>query len=252
MGNQAKGRGAAAAFGLLLLLAGVVGATVLFLASNRREGDAVESFARAPVGCTTTLEFTETGTFFVFEETDGVLDVPSGDCEPTAEAGRAFDVQMAGPSGDIVLRRDDSLDYQTAGFAGSSISRMTIDEPGEYQVVVVGDAVGTVAAIGRDPSDGVQQLRLGALASGVGGVVLGVLLLLFSGRRSKRAATVITGNTDVTGVWPPAPPSVSQVQPPPPLPPSPPTSSPSPALPLPAPSSEPGGSPWAPPSIGDA
>ena len=244
MGNQTKGRGVAAAFGLLLLFAGVIGAAVLFVSSNRREGDAVKSFARAPVGCTTTLEFTETGTFFVFEETDGALDVPSGDCQPTAEAGRAFSVQVTGPSGEIDTRRDDSLDYQAAGFAGLSVSRVTIDQPGEYQVVVVGDAVGTVAAIGRDPSDGVRQLRLGALAAGVGGVVLGVLLLLISGRRSKRSSA--TTSTNSPGIWPPEPPSVSQVQPPP----SP--ASPSPAFPQPAPPSEPGNSPWAPPSIGGA
>lgn len=246
MGNQATGRGASAAFGLLLLFAGVIGAAVLFVSSNGREGDAVKSFARAPVGCTTTLEFTETGTFFVFEETDGVLDVPSGDCQPTSEAGAAFNVEMTGPSGAIETRRDDSLDYQAEGFTGSSVWRVTIDQPGEYQVVVVGDAVGTVAAIGRDPSDGVRQLRLGALAVGVGGVVLGVLLLLISRRRSKRATA--TPSTGVAGVWPPEPPRVSEVQPPPPPRPS----TAPPELPAPAPPSGPGSSPWAPPSIGGA
>ena len=67
--TRSRGRGTAAAFGFILLFAGLIGGGVLYVRSLMWHDDAVEAFARAGVGCTTTLQFTETGTFYVFEET---------------------------------------------------------------------------------------------------------------------------------------------------------------------------------------
>jgi len=48
------------------------------------------------------------------------------------------------------------------------------------------------AAIGRDPDDGVDRLQRRAIMVAILGVVLGSLLLLLAGRRSKRAAQFLT------------------------------------------------------------
>ena len=85
MNVKSKGRGTAAVFGLLLVFAGVIGAAVLFVLSQNRPDQAVDDFARAPIGCTTTLEFSETGTFFVFEESGGEIVPPEGGCVPVAD-----------------------------------------------------------------------------------------------------------------------------------------------------------------------
>jgi hypothetical protein len=88
--------------------------------------------------------------------------------------------------------------------------------------VVEGDDPSVVAAVGRDPELGVKELRRGAIVVGVVGVVLGALMLLLAGRRSKRAATFVDapggpgwGPAPRRGpcvpTWPPEPPRVPQV-----------------------------------------
>ena len=188
MARQSRGRGTAAAFGMLLLLAGLVGGGLLFVQSQRRPTQAVEGFARAPIGCTTTLRFTERGTFFVYQELSGVESVPDGGCEPLADPAQTFDFELTGPDGPVVPRPDDSLTYDTDRALGSSVARIEITTAGQYEIVVVGDDPAVVAAIGRDPDDGVQDLRRRAMLVAVFGVVLGVLLLWLAGRRSKQAA----------------------------------------------------------------
>jgi hypothetical protein len=256
MGTRSRGRGLAATFGFLLLFGGLIAGGVLYVVSTRREENVVESFARALIGCTTTVEFTEPGVFYVYEETDSVADgpIPLGDCEPTAEAGRAFNLKMSGPGGAVVPRQDNSITYDTSAGRGTSIGRFRIELLGQYEVEVVGDSVTTVAAIGPDPRDGVQRLRDGALAAGAGGVVLGLLLLLLAGRRSKRAASFATPDgrggvvrpVESPGVWPPKPPSIPQIPVNPHLPAEPVRAAPPPPpLDVRVPPSQP--SPWAPP-----
>ena len=252
MGQRSRGRGVAATFGFLLLFGGLIVGGTLYMLSTRREENAVESFARAPIGCTTTLEFTERGVFYVYEETDSVAEIPVGDCQPKAESGRAFNLKVSGPDGPVVPRRDNSITYDTPGASGTSVGRFRIEQLGEYEVEVVGDSVGTVAAIGRDPQDGVQQLRRGSLAVGISGVVLGLLLLLLAGRRSKRAAAITTPEgpgwrprpVESQGVWPPEPPRIPQVPVNPHLP-----AEPARAVPPPPPLAVrvPPASPWGPP-----
>ncbi len=188
MARQSRGRGTAAVLGMLLLLAGLVGGGLLFVRSQRWPTQAVEGFARAPVGCTTTLRFTETGTFFVFRELGGVEPAPAGGCQPLADPTQTFAFELTGPDGPVVPRADDSLAYDTDQGLGESVARVEITTAGEYELQVVGDDPAVVAAIGRDPDDGVQDFRRSAVLVAVFGVVLGVLLLWLAGRRSKRAA----------------------------------------------------------------
>lgn len=220
MGIKSKGRGTAAAFGLLLVFAGLVGGAVLYVLSAQRYDDVIEGFARAPVGCDTKLDFTETGEFYVFEEHDGLVDPPEGDCVPASQARQVFDFDLRGPSGEVVPRRDASIEYDIDGFSGESVARLEIDEPGEYQIEVTGDDDLIVAAVGRNPNDERDQFRTGAIVVAVAGVVLGLLMLVLAGRRSKKAAEISMPEgpgwgpstpSAGPGAWPPEAPRLDQV-----------------------------------------
>jgi hypothetical protein len=246
MGVKSRGRGVAATFGLLLLLAGVTGAVVLWLMADRRPEQAVEGFARGPVGCTTTLEFADTGTFYVFEEIVGAESGAFTECAPVAVPGAEFAVELLRDGRPVAARADATISYDTADAIGESIARIELADPGRYDLVVVGSDTAVVAAVGRDPEQGVKDLRRGAIVVGVVGVLLGALMLLLAGRRSKRAATFATPDgpgwgpatpTDVP-TWPPEPPRVPQVPVNPMLPPEPVRA-------------DPPSAPWAPPQAGE-
>jgi hypothetical protein len=255
-------------FGFLLVVAGIGGGFLLFVRSIQQRDQAVKDFARAGVGCTTTLDFTETGTFYVFEETSGSFTVPDGGCEPLATPDQQFGFQLGGPAR-VEPREDRSLDYDTGDFAGTSVSSFEIETTGRYEIAVFGPDQSSIAAVGRDPSTGVGTMRAGAIAVAAAGVVLGLLLLLLSARRGRAqddgpsfAASAIqppawggpAGGVippaGAGGEWPPKPPSVGQVQvpisphrPDTPAVPTPPP----PPLPARVPAPPPAASPWAPP-----
>jgi hypothetical protein len=248
-------------FGFILLFAGLIGGGLLFVQSLRWHDQAVESFARAEIGCTTTLDFSETGTFYVYRETQGTFEPAEGDCRRAATPGQEFDVELDGP-GAVTLESDTSISYDTGEFTGTSVYAFELTESGSYEMVVRGDDVDSWAAVGRDPSERVPELRRNALVVAAAGVVLGGLLLALAGMRSKRASTPTIpdgpgwGHRPNDGVpaWPPAPPRVPQVpvnphQPDTPAAPA----APPPPLPARAPGfAAPTRSPWAPPSVDTA
>lgn len=188
MATRSRGRGVAAAFGFLLLVAGLIGAGLLYLLSVQRPDEAVESFARAAAGCTTTLDFSETGTFYVYKETTTAFDPAVIGCTPSAAAGQPFGVELTGPVA-VTLVDDLTVFYDAGDFVGASVARFEINTPGSYEIAITSDNVTSVAAVGRDPENGVDELRRTAVAVGAIGVILGLLLLLLAGRRSKKAAT---------------------------------------------------------------
>ncbi len=219
MAVRSKGRGTAAAIGLFILFAGLVGGGVLYVVSQNRPSQTVEGFARAPIGCTTTLEFSEVGTFYVFEEAGVVFEAVDGSCQPVATPSASFGVEFTGDLEPDSLVADTSVSYDVDGYDGRSIQRIEITQPGEYSVAVTGTDLTVVAALGRDPNDGVDDLRQTALMIAIGGVVLGLLLLTLSARRSKRAATFSApdgpgwgpGVAQRVGGWPPESPNINQV-----------------------------------------
>lgn len=259
-GPRSRGRGAAAAFGFILLFAGLIGGGVLFVLSLQRHDKAVENFARAGVGCTTSLEFSKTGTFYVYEETVGDFDPQEIGCEPTATPDQAFSASFDGPA-PVSPRPDSSINYDTGDFVGASVARFDITESGTYRLAVRGDSVESWAAVGRDPSDSVDEMRRGAIIIAAVGIVLGGLLLALAGRRSKRAATPSIPQGPGWGpqpgdgamrAWPPEPPRIPQVPVNPHQPDTPASVAPPPP---PLPAREPGSaapprSPWAPPPPG--
>src|SRR5215213_1892332 len=66
--------------GIVVLIGGLGGGLAALLMSGSAADDAVESLARAPVGCTTRLDFDKSGTFTVYVETKGTVSVSRGDC----------------------------------------------------------------------------------------------------------------------------------------------------------------------------
>lgn len=181
-----------AALGFFLLFAGLVGGAVLYIVAERRPAQTVEGFARAPVGCTTTLEFTEVGEFYVFEEVGAELsDIDSG-CEPVADPAQQFGIEFTGDPIPTVTDDAESVSYDVDGFDGRSVQLVDVTEPGQYTIEVSGDDVTVVAALGGDPDEGVEGLRQAALIVAIVGILLGLLLLTLSGRRSKKAAAAIT------------------------------------------------------------
>lgn len=259
-GTRSRGRGAAAAFGFILLFAGLIGGGVLFILSLQRHDKAVEKFARAGIGCTTSLEFSKSGTFYVYEETAGAFDPQEIGCEPQATPNQSFAIQFDGPA-PVSPREDTSIAYDTGDFTGTSVARFEITEPGQYELQVRGDSTDTWAAVGRDPSDNVDKMRRGAILVAAIGVVLGGLLLALAGWRSKRASTPSIpegpgwdkrqGDGGVRA-WPPEPPRIPQVPINPHTPDTPASvAPPPPPLPARAPgSAAPPRSPWAPPPAG--
>lgn len=187
MASQSRGRASAAVVGLLLVLIGLAGGAALYVLSVQRPGQAVDGFGRAPIGCTTTLEFTETGTFYVFEERGTAVQVPDGGCQPLADPDRAFGFELSGPDGPVPARTETSIGYDTDDYSGTSVARVEIAAGGRYQIVAVGDDAQVVAAIGRNPDDGVTELRRLAIVVAAVGVLLGALLVLLPGRRSRPA-----------------------------------------------------------------
>ena len=259
-GTRSRGRGAAAAFGFILLFAGLIGGGVLFVLSLQRHDKSVENFARAGVGCTTSLEFSKIGTFYVYEETVGDFNPKEIGCEPQAAPNQAFAVNFDGPA-PVSPRPDSSISYDTGDFAGASVARFEITESGTYELEVRGDSVDSWAAVGRDPSENVDEMRRGAIIIAVVGVLLGGLLLALAGWRSKKASTpsIPEGpgwgprpGDGATAAWPPAPPRIPQVPVNPHQPDTPASvAPPPPPLPARAPgSTAPPRSPWGPPPPG--
>lgn len=206
--------------GIVLLVAGIVGAGALWAASGARFDDSVKNLARAAVGCDTTLDFAETGEFFLFVETKGVVDGVRGDCQQEGsydlgEAGApAVTLTMTDPDGESVeLRLRSGVDYDAAGFVGQSERVATITTTGDHRLQVVAeDGAGELfaVAVGKDPNDGVALLQGLAIGVGVVGLLAGVVFIVLGLRRRPipEPAAGPWGQQAAPG-WPQSPPGAS-------------------------------------------
>lgn len=216
-GTRSRGRGLVGALGFVLLVGGLVGAGVLFFLSTQRPSTVVEGFARAAPGCRTTLDFADVGTYYVYEELVDESFEPTEGCDPTATPGAPFSVRLSGPSAPSTTA-DASISYDTGGHAGTSVQRFVITEVGQYELSVDADDTRMIAAVGRDPEEDVADLRRWAVVAGAVGALLGLLLLVLAGRRSRRAATPSIPDGPGWGPrpqpaaeWPPAAPTLQRV-----------------------------------------
>ncbi|MGA1075942.1 MAG: hypothetical protein ACO307_12545 [Ilumatobacteraceae bacterium] len=182
-------------FAVVVVAVSIAPAMAAWYAAIARPAQNVERLSRAAIGCTTTLEFAVTGTFYVFEErgTDGAA-VPDG-CVAMPSGGDVLDVEVTDGSRTLAIRDDRSASYDLSGPGGAtatSLGRFEIDRVGRYEITAIGPDADVVVAIGRSPDRGVAALRAVAVALlGCGLVVAG--LVLVHGRR--RVEPTVTSTT---------------------------------------------------------
>ena len=213
-----------------------VGALSLVLADVTRNAT-VDGFARAPVGCTTTLDFDTAAVFTFFVETRGRTDDLGGDC---AGNGITYDRGDDDPPRvELTLVRDDggqmTLDdhrgtnYDTIDFAGTSVAQVTIDEPGTYRLTVASDDTDFAISVGRDPGADVWLVQVLGAALAVLLLALGAVLVVSGVRPADPPPSDPTPPASAGGMptWVPPPPATtwpttSSLPPGSPLPPPPP------------------------------
>ncbi|WP_395152898.1 hypothetical protein [Ilumatobacter sp.] len=211
------------AAGVLVLIVGLLAAGGLWYSAGQRPSDAVRNFARAPVGCDTTLNFEVAGEFLVFVETKGEIGGVTGSCGAPGAFGQLGTPQdlppvrlvLTGPDGaDIALDTRTGVDYDAAGSAGQLIQTFVVEIPGDHvlRVESKNDSEPAVfaIAIGRDPNRGVQPLQLGAFAAGIAGLIVGLLLIAMSRRRRTPEVTVPADPWSSSAPWPTSPPVAQQ------------------------------------------
>ena len=86
----------------------------------------------APVGCDTTLEFDDDGTYYVFAETKGEVGDVDGDCENDEQRYDGEDtdldvVMFDDDDEDLDLDREDDVSYDNGESVGTSL--YTVDIP---------------------------------------------------------------------------------------------------------------------------
>ena len=244
--------------GIIVLLVGVIGGGALLVTGGKNYEDAVKDLARAPIGCTTSLEFDKTGTFTVYIETEGEVGNLRGDCANSdADYSRSDDDL---PSPDLVLTNedgdeididdDDSKDYDISGFVGQSIGSIEIEETGSYELTVNSDEDEFAIAIGKDPQENAKLAGVGLIALIAGGV-LGIVLIVLGMRRKPVPPGGVDGTGGVPAGFPPQPqyaPTMQQPSvPPAAYPPAQPTYSPPPTAPMPITPPAPAPGTWSPP-----
>jgi hypothetical protein len=211
----------------------VAGAVLASMASSTKE-ETIQKFARAPVGCTTTLEFERAATFTLFVETKGSAIDVGGDC---AGNGASYDRASSEPPQltiDLVDEDDapmeltefDGFSYDTDQFRGQAVQQVTIESPGTYRLTVTSDETDFAVAIGGDPeADSATVMAIG-LAVAVVGLLAGLAMVLLGLRRRPTPPTSAAPSgvpTVPAPGWAPQPPAYQY---PPAAPPPPPQATP--------------------------
>jgi hypothetical protein len=214
MTERAGRRGWMLALGVLVIVGALGAAVAMWIAGADREADNVAGFARAPVGCDTTLDFESTGTFLLYVETSGRFGELTGACDAPPRYDRdaddvpAVEVTLRDPNGDVIDLDDAAeVGYDVDGFVGTSIGEVQIESEGDHVLTVApvgGEAF--AVAVGRHPDQGVALLRFGALAAAIGGLLLGGILLVLGSRRPPVTPAPAAPWTPDGAGWPSSPP----------------------------------------------
>lgn len=214
MAERAGRRGWMLVVGVVVLVGFVGAAAALWIASGVRRADNVAGFARAPVGCETTLDFEATGTFVLYIETSGEFDQLAGACDAERRYDRDPDdqpelvVTLLDPNLEpIALDDTDAVDYDEDGFVGTAARSVQIETAGDHVLTVAptGDEPFAVA-IGRSSDEGVALLRWGAVGAAITGLVLGGVFLVLGSRRTPAPPTPTAPWTPDGSGWPASPP----------------------------------------------
>jgi hypothetical protein len=191
---------------VLLLLIGIVAGAVMFVLSTKAVNDTVKKFARAPVGCTTTLQFEKKAVFTIYVETKGAALDLEGGCPGT---GRAYDRASGTPpvvrfelkdSKDVTVALADSsaFSYDTGDYRGAAVQQVSIPGPGTYRLTPTSSDTDFAIAIGGDPKADARRMKYIGATAVAAGLLLGVLLLLLGMRRR----TPPPPSLDDADLWP--------------------------------------------------
>lgn len=155
---------------------------------------AVADLARAPGGCTTTLDVVEPGTYAVFVESRGELRDLPGDCPFSEGRFRSrvspadVDVTALTSDGsDVAVLAADGDNYNTGDRAGRRIASLVATTSGRVQVTVTSPGEGAVVAVGIDPTGVAMPWRVAAAGVAIVGLILGAVLIGFGLRRRSPA-----------------------------------------------------------------
>jgi hypothetical protein len=200
MSASSSRRGVWIGLGAVFIVGGLVAAVLLWSGASQRRNSAIENFARAPIGCDTTLDFIEPGEYLLFVETVGNLDGVRGDCDVEGAYDNAdqgdpdVEITLVDPDGvDVDLNPSfGDVEYDAAGFRGAARFSIDIEKTDDHVLRAESEVDEVfVVAVGRDPNEGVTPLRTGAIAAGLIGLLAGLAFLLLGARKS--SATVPAG-----------------------------------------------------------
>ena len=201
--------------GVIVFLGGLLGGGAVVAKGMSNYKEAVQSLARAPVGCTTTLVFDKPATFILYTETKGKLGDLGGDCEGNGGAYEhsgdklpKVSLTLEDPEGKPVdMRRGVTASYDVDNYVGTGVRTMQIEQAGTYHLSVESDESDFAVAIGKNPKDDSEKLTAIGGAIALGGIVIGLLLFLLGLRRRK--PDVATADLRYPGApmpgWPPGP-----------------------------------------------
>ena len=168
---------------------GVIVGLALILMSGSSKEETVKKFARAPAGCTTSLEFDHAGNYTLYLETKGQVPNLGGDCAANGttyqHAGGIPSVSVTlvdGAGTAVATASAAGSSYDEGGYAGSALLTAAVPAAGTYQITVTSDATDVAIAIGGDPEGSAGTMKtIGFAVLAVG--VLGGLGLILLGRK---------------------------------------------------------------------
>lgn len=215
--STSPSRRRAIVLGVVIVVVGVIAVIAFWVAGSARKSNAIENYARAPVGCDTTLDFAEAGTYLLFVEGTGRVGQVRGDCD----AAETYDsdvgpddvtVTVVDPDGNVVdLRDPPTISYSSGDYAGQSAFEIDIEDATDHVIRVESEAAGDfVVAVGRDPDDGVALLRTIGLLLALAGTVTGLVVVLAVGRGGSSPGSTTVGASP----WAAPPPTQPLYRPP--------------------------------------
>lgn len=200
------------AIGVALLVAGVALGATLITQGSSAEADTVAGYARAPIGCSTTLRFDRSGMFTFFIETKGRVGSLGGNC---ARDNRSFEHSGSAPvvqleltdaaGKPVALTNYDGMSYDTGSYVGVATAQAMVVAGATYRLAATASTDDIGVAVGGSPVARRNELiTWGSISLFVGGLVGGALIA-YGRRRNKPSSQWAAPTPSTNSPW--APPS---------------------------------------------